>query len=66
MLSVSEIERLLKDRRLDIVARETGLSSGTIRRFRDGEVTDPQLSTVLVLSEYLQSTAPVSEKPAVR
>lgn len=58
MLDIKEISRLLKDRRLDIVSDATNLSPATIRRIRDGEVTDPASSTHQRLSDYLQATAP--------
>jgi len=58
MLSIDEISRLLKDRRLDIVAEATKLHPSTIRRFRDGDVTDPASSTHRALSDYLESTMP--------
>lgn len=57
MLEVSEIARLLKDRRLDLVSEATGLSPQTISRIRDGLTIDPSVSTVKALSDYLTKTA---------
>lgn len=52
-MKLSEITAALRDRRLDIVAKGTGLSVQTIRRVRDGEAKDPAHSTVAALEAYL-------------
>ena len=53
MLTTEEIRKLLGDRRLDIVAKATGLSPLTIARMRDGK-GDPKASTVEALSRYFE------------
>lgn len=54
MLSIEEVRKRLADRRLDIVAEATGLSSGTIARIRDGR-GDPTVKTLETLSRYLEA-----------
>ena len=53
MLTTEEIRKLLGDRRLDIVAKATGLAPLTIARMRDGK-GDPKASTVEALSKYFE------------
>jgi predicted transcriptional regulator len=53
MLTTEEIRKLLADRRLDIVAKATGISPLTVARIRDGK-GDPKASTLEALSRYLE------------
>jgi DNA-binding phage protein len=53
MLTLEEIREALKDRKISMVAEETGLSRFAIYKLVNGETNDPHLSTVQVLSEYL-------------
>ena len=57
MLSLDQIRLALKDRRIDMVRDGTGLGYHTILAIRDGKTTDPNHSTVLALSNYLERTA---------
>jgi predicted transcriptional regulator len=54
MLTTEEIRKLLADRRLDIVAKATGISPLTVARIRDGK-GDPKASTLEALSNYLEA-----------
>ena len=62
MLTVDQIKKALRDRSPTIVARETGLHPNTVRYIRDGLSKDPGHSTVVKLSEYIESTLPEQEK----
>ena len=53
MLSLDEISKALQGCDLTAVAYHTGMHINTIRRYRDGDVTDPPLETVRKLSDYL-------------
>jgi predicted transcriptional regulator len=53
MMTTEEIRKLLADRRLDIVAKATGISPLTVARIRDGK-GDPKASTLEALSRYLE------------
>jgi len=53
MLTTEEIRKMLADRRLDIVAKATGISPLTVARIRDGK-GDPKASTLEALSRYLE------------
>ena len=53
MLTLDEIQKALEGCDLTAVAFHTGLHFNTIRRYRDGRITDPPLDTVQKLSEYL-------------
>lgn len=53
-----DLERLreqLKDRRLDILADATGISSQTIANIRDGKNTNPKIQTLIKLKEYFDN-----------
>lgn len=56
MLTIEQIQHMLGDRVIAIVARETGIHPATIRAIRNGENTNPHLETVTKLSEYLERT----------
>lgn len=53
MLTVEEIAVALKDRRIPLLAKATGLHPNTIYAIRDGRVTRPAHKTVKALSDYL-------------
>jgi predicted transcriptional regulator len=55
MLTLEEIRKRLADRRLSVVARETGLTTRALAMLRDGEVSDPKMSTLVALTEYLEA-----------
>jgi hypothetical protein len=54
MLTVEQVSKALKDRRMDIVSTATGLHVNTIRAIRDGNVKDPSFGTMQRLSDYLE------------
>lgn len=58
MHSIEQLRIALRDRRLDLVARATGLHPNTISAIRDGETTNPSMRTMEVLSAYIDSTSP--------
>ncbi len=53
MLTLAEIRTALADRRLNVVAKATGIHVTTIARIRDGVSLDPKSSVVAALSAYL-------------
>lgn len=58
MKTVEEIQQELRAHRLEVVAAETGLSYGTVRRYARGIPTRPPLDTMRRLSEWLSSHEP--------
>jgi hypothetical protein len=54
-MSIDEIAAHLKDRRLDMVSGETGLSTVTLRAIRDGKQKRPLHETVLKLTAYFEA-----------
>ena len=54
MLTLAEIRTALADRRLNVVAKATGIHVTTIARIRDGVSVDPKSSVVAALSAYLE------------
>lgn len=57
MNELSEIKSALKDRRLCVIAKETGLHVNTIASIRDGKNTNPTLETLQKLADYLGVSA---------
>ena len=55
MLTLEEIRGKLADRRLDAVAKETGLHVNSIARIRDGKNLNPKHATLAALSAYLEA-----------
>jgi hypothetical protein len=55
MLTLAEIRTALADRRLNVVAKATGIHVTTIARIRDGVSLDPKSSVVAALSAYLEA-----------
>lgn len=53
MKTLDEIRALLQDRRIDKVAKATGLHRNTVTEIRDGMQTNPTLRVMLLLSDYL-------------
>lgn len=56
MMSLIEIQRALKDRRIGLVAQYTGVHANTIREIRDNPLANPTHNVMLRLSNYLEST----------
>lgn len=54
MLTVKEIQNCLHDRKLTVVAQETGLSYNTVRAIANGMNPNPDYKTVMALSKYLE------------
>jgi len=48
------IRSALKDRRLDMVSKATGLHVNTIRQIRDGKSTNSRYETIAILTKYLE------------
>lgn len=55
MMTVEQIRTALVDRRLNVVAKATGIHVTTIARIRDGVSLDPKSSVVAALSAYLEA-----------
>ena len=55
MLTLEQIRTALADRRLNVVAKATGIHVTTIARIRDGSTLDPKSSVVAALSAYLEA-----------
>lgn len=54
MMTIEQIKKALRDRRMDMVARETGLHVNTVTYIRDGLSKNPVYSTLKALSDYLE------------
>ena len=52
MLTLSQIVALLADRKLDVVALQTGVHRNTLAAIRDGRNANPTLRTIEALSDY--------------
>jgi hypothetical protein len=50
---MEQIATALQDRKLKVVARETGLHYHTVRRLATEKDVNPKLTTMRTLSEYL-------------
>lgn len=57
MLTIDEVREKLRDRRLTVVADETGLAYDTVRRVAAGKFINISYETVARLSEYLERKA---------
>ncbi len=54
MLTLQDVQALLKDERPADVCSKTGLSRHTVYRIRDGEFDDVKYTTVKALSDYFK------------
>ena len=52
MMSLDQIREALRDRRLDIVSRETGLHRNTLSAIRSGKNENPKYIVIKALSDY--------------
>lgn len=52
MLTLEQIRDLLKDRRVSMIAKETGIHFNTIRDIRDNDKANPTYRVITKLSEY--------------
>jgi len=57
MLTLDQIKKLLKDRRLSIIEEKTGIHRNTLALIRDGVTENPEYSTIEKLSEYFSQHA---------
>ena len=57
MKEVEEIRRKLKDRRLYMVAKATGITYQTLLDIREGKTMNPTIMTVEKIKEYFNATA---------
>jgi len=57
MEQLERIKARLRDRRIYVVARETGLSYQGIRNILLGKTPNPSILTVKKLQEYLDATS---------
>lgn len=53
MMTLEQVQNALTDRRLPVVAKETGLSYFTVRRVAKGEDQRVTYETIKRLSDYL-------------
>lgn len=56
ILNLEQIKRALEDRRLNKVAKATGLSYPTLKKLAKGEKTNYTLDTLRAISKYIQDT----------
>jgi hypothetical protein len=54
MMRLEDIRGLLKDRRVSIVAKATGIHFNTIREVRDNQDANPTYRVMTKLIEYLE------------
>jgi len=54
MMKLEDIRTQLKDRRVSMVAHETGLHFNTIRALRDDEDANPTYKVMQALTKYLE------------
>lgn len=57
MMTLERIRDALQDRRIDHVAKATGLHYNTIREVRDNPEANPTWRVLDALSKYLEPTA---------
>ena len=57
MLTLIEIQHLLKDRRVSLISEVTGLHYNTIRDVRDNPQANPTHKVLKSLSDYFTNTA---------
>ena len=56
-MTIEQIRNMLRDRRVNIVAQETGVHPNTVRNIRDGG--NPNAATAAKLAAYLSKSAAV-------
>ena len=54
LLSLEDIKRLLKDKRLYVVSNATGLSFPTLKKMADGKKENFTYKTIKAISDYLK------------
>jgi len=53
IMTLENVREALKDRRINVVAKATGLSRDAIADIRNGTSTNPRYQTVQLLADYL-------------
>lgn len=56
-MKLEQIRRVLKDRRLIVIAEATGISYGTLLAIRDNPDANPGVKTLTAIEEYLKKSA---------
>jgi DNA-binding Xre family transcriptional regulator len=54
LLSLEKIQLLLKDKRLYVVSKATGLSFPTLKKLADGKKENYTYNTIKAISDYLR------------
>jgi DNA-binding Xre family transcriptional regulator len=54
LLSLEDIQLLLKDKRLYVVSKATGLSFPTLKKMADGKKENFTYKTIKAISDYLK------------
>lgn len=54
LLSLEDIQSLLKDKRLYVVSKATGLSFPTLKKMADGKKENFTYKTIKAISDYLK------------
>lgn len=54
LLSLEDIQQLLKDKRLYVVSNATGLSFPTLKKMADGKKENFTYKTIKAISDYLK------------
>jgi len=54
IMSKDEIQQALQDRRIDVVAEESGVPYNTVRIAKRDKHWNPQWRTLIALSNYIQ------------
>ena len=54
LLSLENIQLLLKDKRLYVVSKATGLSFPTLKKMADGKKENYTYNTIKAISDYLR------------
>jgi hypothetical protein len=57
MMTIEQIKKGLRNRRMEMVAKETGLHVNTVTYIRDGLSKNPVYSTLKALSDYLEGSS---------
>lgn len=54
LLSLEKIQLLLKDKRLYVISKATGLSFPTLKKMADGKKENYTYNTIKAISDYLR------------
>lgn len=54
LLSLEKIQLLLKDKRLYVISKATGLSFPTLKKLADGKKENYTYNTIKAISDYLR------------